>query len=173
MTTPATRVWTETGWQGSDWRHGADAQALSEAGRVILPLDSFLALDAETRRQNAARIGVLLDSGEALESILPFLPELSLVALAFPAFNDGRSYSKAELLRSRYGFRGEVRATGDVLIDQISHMLRVGFSTLEITNLRTLSLLDNGKKPGLPLYYQPSAHPAVAPGSYGWRRLSA
>ncbi len=173
MTTPEPRVWTETGWQGSDWRHGADADALSEPGRVIFSLEAFLALDAQTRKQNVARIGVLLSPGEALDAILPFLPELPLVALTFPVFNDGRSYSKAELLRSRHGFRGEVRATGDVLIDQISHMLRVGFSTLEITNPRTLSLLEHGKKPGLPLHYQPSARPAAAPGSYGWRRLSA
>ena len=56
--------------------------------------------------------------------IVDLLDQLSLVALAFPAFSDGRSFSKAELLRSRYGFEGAVRATGQVLVDQLPHMLR-------------------------------------------------
>ena len=56
------------------------------------------------------------------------------MALAFPAFNDGRSFSKAELLRSRYGFTGAVRAVGQVLVDQLPHMLRLGFSEFEVTN---------------------------------------
>ncbi|WP_333782930.1 DUF934 domain-containing protein [Nitratireductor aquibiodomus] len=94
-------------------------------------------------------------------------------ALAFPAFNDGRGYSKAELLRTRHGYRGEIRATGDVLIDQVAHMFRVGFSTLEIVNPHTISQLEGGKEAGIPLYYQPAAKAAAAPGSYAWRRVSA
>ncbi len=61
-------------------------------------------------------------AGDALDALLPHLRHLPLVALAFPAFNDGRSYSKAELLRTRHGYRGEIRATGDVPIDQVAQM---------------------------------------------------
>ena len=67
---------------------------------------------------------MLLQPGDQLEKIADLLDQLSLVALAFPAFSDGRSFSKAELLRSRHHFEGAVRATGQVLVDQLPHMLR-------------------------------------------------
>ena len=76
--------------------------------------------DAANRAANAAHGAMhLLAPGESIDAIVPFLPELSLVALAFPAFNDGRSFSKAELLRSRHGYEGAMRATGQVLVDQL------------------------------------------------------
>ncbi|MCR4268669.1 DUF934 domain-containing protein [Nitratireductor sp. ZSWI3] len=173
MTTTDIRLWTERGFREDDWRRGEDAAALADAGRVILPLEAFLALDPELREREAERIGVELLPGEALDALLPYLPRLPLVALAFPAFNDGRSYSKAELLRTRHGYRGEIRATGDILIDQVAHMLRVGFSGLAVSNPHTLAQLEAGKEAGIPLYYQPAARAAAAPGSYAWRRLSA
>ncbi|MBC7435032.1 MAG: DUF934 domain-containing protein [Bdellovibrionales bacterium] len=49
------------------------------------------------------------------------------IDLSFPKFTDGRAYSQAHLLRRRLGFKGEIRATGDVLIDQLVHMQRTGF----------------------------------------------
>jgi len=50
----------------------------------------------------------------------------------FPTFRDGRAYSQARLLRERYGYRGEVRATGQVLRDQFLFMLRAGFDAFEV-----------------------------------------
>jgi uncharacterized protein (DUF934 family) len=55
-----------------------------------------------------------------------------LVALEFPKFRDGRAYSQARLLREHYGFRGELRATGDVLRDQFMFLLRAGFDAFEV-----------------------------------------
>ena len=57
---------------------------------------------------------------------------MALVALAFPSFRDGRAYSQARQLRERYGFRGELRATGDVLRDQFLFLIRAGFDSLEV-----------------------------------------
>ncbi|EKF19506.1 DUF934 domain-containing protein [Nitratireductor pacificus] len=173
MSTTETRLWTEQGFQDDAWRRGEDASALEEAGKVILPLAVFSALDPALREREMARIGVEVLPGETLDALLPSLARLPLVALAFPAFNDGRSYSKAELLRTRHGYRGEIRATGNVLIDQVAHMLRVGFSSLAIANPRTLAQLEAGKEAGVPLYYQPAARAAAAPGSYAWRRIPA
>ncbi|WP_025029877.1 DUF934 domain-containing protein [Nitratireductor aquibiodomus] len=167
------RLWSPEGFRENHWQKAEDATAIEDGGQTILPLAVFLELDDETRKGAADRIGVELQPGEALDALLTHLAHLPLVALAFPAFNDGRSYSKAELLRTRHGYRGEIRATGDVLIDQVAHMFRVGFSTLEIVNPHTISQLEGGKEAGIPLYYQPAAKTAAAPASYAWRRVSA
>lgn len=173
MSTSDIRLWSPEGFRENHWQKAEDAAALNDGGHVILPLAVFLELDDEVREGAAERIGVELQPGDALDALLPHLSHLPLVALAFPAFNDGRSYSKAELLRTRHGYRGEIRATGDVLIDQVAHMVRVGFSTLEIINPYTISQLEAGKEAGIPLYYQPAAKAAAAPGSYAWRRVSS
>jgi uncharacterized protein (DUF934 family) len=66
-----------------------------------------------------------------IEDLAYDLPRLSLVALGFPKYRDGRAYSSARLLRDRYGFSGEVRAVGDVLREQAGHMIRCGFDAFE------------------------------------------
>lgn len=168
-----TRLWTADGFRADDWRHEESAEALAGNGRFILPLETFLGLDETTRKELAGRIGVRVSSGEALEPILPFLGSLPLIALSFPAFNDGRSYSKAQLLKGRYGFKGELRAMGDVLIDQVAHMLRCGFDTLEISNKTALARLEAGRLGGIALEYQPSVSGAQTVGRYSWRRSPA
>jgi uncharacterized protein (DUF934 family) len=172
-TAAVTRLWTPQGFRDDEWTHAESAEALAGNRRVILPLDAFLALDDETRAASADRIGVLLKPGEALDPILPFLDRLPLVALAFPAFSDGRSYSKAQLLRARHGFRGAIRASGDVLIDQIPLMLRTGFSEFEVTNATALARLEQGRLGGIPFHYQPTATPGLPAAGYSWRRLPA
>jgi len=69
---------------------------------------------------------VRLQPGDDARALLPLLDRLELVEVAFPGFNDGRGYSAARILRE-HGYTGELRAVGDVLIDQISHYVRVGF----------------------------------------------
>ena len=131
---PLVRLWTPEGFRGDDWRHAETAEALAGDGRFILPLQAYLDLDPDVRRSAGGRLGVQLAPGDPIDAIAPFLGELPLVALAFPSFSDGRSYSKAELLRSRHGFNGIVRATGQVLIDQLPHMLRLGFTEFEVSH---------------------------------------
>lgn len=168
-----TRLWTPAGFREDDWRHADTADALSTNGRVILPLEAFLALDPGMRRSARERLGVMLQPGEALEAIVELLDQLSLVALAFPSFSDGRSFSKAELLRSRYRFEGAVRAAGQVLVDQLPHMLRLGFDQFEVSHPVLIERLESGNVGGLGLYYQPTAIRAdetVKGPSYSWRR---
>jgi uncharacterized protein (DUF934 family) len=166
----ATRLWTPQGFREDEWVHAESADALSGNGRFILPLQAFLDLDSEVRKSAKERLGVLLLPGDALEKIAELLDTISLVALAFPAFNDGRSFSKGELLRSRYGFQGAVRATGQVLIDQLPHMLRLGFSEFEVSHPTLIARLEAGRTGGIPLYYQPTAKPAGKSVGYSWRR---
>jgi uncharacterized protein (DUF934 family) len=74
-------------------------------------------------------VGVILRSDEKPELVADDLDALAVIALDFPAFGDGRAYSYARLLRDRYGYTGELRAVGDVLLEQLHFMHRVGFDS--------------------------------------------
>ncbi|MEQ8298834.1 MAG: DUF934 domain-containing protein [Nitratireductor sp.] len=165
------RLWTPDGFRDDFWRHSDSAEALAGNDSVILPLAAWLALDATTRRAESGRIGVALAPGDDIAAIVGELADIPLVALAFPGFADGRSYSKAALLRERHGYRGRLRATGQVLIDQIALMLRTGFDEFEVSHATTLARLEAGRVGGLPVHYQPAAKGAPAAGGYAWRRL--
>ena len=170
---PAVRLWTPEGFADDAWTHADSAEALAGDGRFILPLQAFLDLDPQAREAAKDRLGVLLQPGDPLDGIVGRLGDLALVALAFPAFNDGRSFSKAELLRSRHRFEGKIRAVGQVLVDQLPHMLRVGFDQFEVSNPVLLKRLEQGRVDDLPVYNQPAAKPAAKPGKYSWRRTPA
>lgn len=170
---PEKRLWTPGGFRQDEWTHAESGETLAGDGRFILPLNALLELDRQARQQARGRLGVVLQPGEKLEGIVPLLAELPLVALAFPAFNDGRSFSKAELLRSRHGFTGALRAVGQVLVDQLPHMLRLGFDQFEVSHPVLIRRLEAGEFGGLPVYYQPTARPAAEPAkgaAYAWRR---
>lgn len=173
QTTIPPRLWTKDGFREDGWTHADDAEALDSNAAIILPFAAYKALDEGTKAANRDRIGVLLAPGEPLDAIVDALPGLPLVALSFPAFSDGRSFSKAELLRHRHGYAGAVRACGQVLVDQIPHMLRTGFDQLEVSHPVALKRLEEGRAGGLPLYYQPTARADAAEGKYSWRRKPA
>jgi uncharacterized protein (DUF934 family) len=75
---------------------------------------------------------VQLPNSAAVETISADLDRIELVTLHFPKFNDGRAFSQARQLRERHGFKGELRATGQVLRDQLLFMARCGFDAFEI-----------------------------------------
>ena len=72
-------------------------------------------------------VGVMLANDAEVKAIAADLPRLSLVQLSFPKWVDGRAYSQARTLRARYRFAGEVRATGEVLVDMVPLLARTGF----------------------------------------------
>ena len=75
-------------------------------------------------------VGVLLANDVEVTEIAADLPRLALVALQFPKWIDGRAYSQARLLRSRYRYAGEIRATGEVLVDMLPLLQRTGFDAV-------------------------------------------
>lgn len=77
-------------------------------------------------------LGVAWPNDRDVSALAPFLPQLSLIALNLPKFRDGRAFSQARLLRERYGFKGELRATGNVLRDQLLMLSRSGFDAFEV-----------------------------------------
>ena len=87
--------------------------------------------ERETLRQRNAAIGVSLKSDQSPLLIAEDIDRLSLVALEFPKFTDGRAFSYARVLRDKLGFKGEIRGFGQVLRDQYVFMLRCGFDTVE------------------------------------------
>jgi uncharacterized protein (DUF934 family) len=80
----------------------------------------------------SGRLGVVLGPSDDPEAVREDLPRLSLIAVSFPTFTDGRGYSTARILRERLGYRGELRAIGDVLRDQLFLMARCGFDTFAL-----------------------------------------
>ena len=78
--------------------------------------------------------GVLLGPGDDPQAIAEHLHEISVVAVEFPQFTDGRGYSIARLLRERYGFEGEIRAVGEVLRDNLFYLSRCGFDSFVLSD---------------------------------------
>ncbi|GLK90314.1 DUF934 domain-containing protein [Pseudomonas turukhanskensis] len=76
--------------------------------------------------------GLLLGPDDDVESLQPLLADVAMIAIDFPSFRDGRGYSQAYLLRRRLGWQGELRAVGDVLRDQLSHMRQCGFDSFAV-----------------------------------------
>ena len=99
---------------------------------VIVPAARFLADNAEFGGRTAPT-GVLWPNDRRIAELAPYLDWIALVALVFPTFRDGRAYSQARLLRERHQFRGELRATGQVLRDQFLFLQRAGFDSFEVT----------------------------------------
>lgn len=83
-------------------------------------------------QQSGKQVAVWLDSDQTADMIASDLPQLPLVALNFPGFMDGRSYSTAVALRRQHGYGGEIRAIGDVLRDQLFYMKRCGFTAFDL-----------------------------------------
>lgn len=119
-------------------------------------------------------VGLLLDSGEKLEGLEEIIPSLRLIALRIPKYSDGRQYSIARRLRDNYGYRGELRATGDVLRDQVPILRRAGFDALEITHPGTIQALRDGVVIAVQRHYQPASLETVEakPGWRPWLRVS-
>lgn len=111
------------------WRLvAADEAPAGAPDGLILPLARWLAAE----RATAARSAVWLDGHADPQALLAHLAELPLIAVRFPVFTDGRGYSLARLLRERHGYRGELRAIGDVLRDQIAYLARCGFDSFAL-----------------------------------------
>lgn len=104
---------------------------LSNSDDLIVPLNLWLDHSHALKARDGG-LGVWLNSDEEVEAIADDLEHFQVIALNFPVFSDGRSYSNARLLRDRYGYKGEVRAIGDVLRDQLFLMKRCGFDAFVI-----------------------------------------
>jgi uncharacterized protein (DUF934 family) len=133
--------------------------AITDAADVIVSLARLEAEPAVLDR--AGRTGVRLPNDRGLDPVVPLLPRLSLIAIEFPKFGDGRGYSLARLLRERHGYRGELRAVGNVLRDQLLYLHRCGFDAFELDPKYGAGGLDPNEALAafaeLDVYYQAAA----------------
>jgi uncharacterized protein (DUF934 family) len=107
-----------------------DSEEIPSDGAIIVSLTQWRE-NAETLR--GRELGILLRSDESPDLIADDLTAFSVIALEFPVFRDGRAYSYARILREAYGYTGELRAVGEVLLEQLHFMIRVGFDAFELS----------------------------------------
>jgi len=113
------------------WRHLDDEETIPSRESVTVSLARWQGAD-EAPRVHDGRLGLRLPNDAPLEPIVPALNRFDLIMLHFPRFTDGRAYSQARLLRARYGYARELRASGDVLRDQLLFMRRCGFDSFAV-----------------------------------------
>ena len=118
------------------------------AEQPAVTLDAFLAGQSDAT-------AVRLEAGDDARALLPHLAQLSVIEVAFPGFKDGRGYSAARILREA-GYIGELRAQGDVLVDQLAFMRRCGFDSFAPEKP-----LDEAASHPFPYAYQAAADDAV------------
>jgi uncharacterized protein (DUF934 family) len=143
-----------TGVVEDPWTFVKDEELLPQAGAVIVTLLRFQA-NRDQLLARATPLGLRLKSDQAPSLIAGDVDRFDVVALEFPKFTDGRAYSAARLLRERYGYRGELRAVGNVLRDQLAFMRRCGFDSYEIpANIDAAAWIAS--LGGISVVYQPA-----------------
>ncbi len=136
------------------WRHLEDSDPIPEAGPVTVSWARWLT-ERDAIKRAPTDLGVRIPNTVTTAGIGGDAARFGLIAVEFPNFADGRAFSQARVLRSQYGFRGEIRATGGVLRDQLQFMERCGIDAFEVPEraiaedwFAALSEID--------LFYQPA-----------------
>ncbi len=137
-----------------DWTPVADDEPFAAGAKAVVSLKRFI--------ENGARgiIGVEIPNNADIKQLQPHFSALELIAVQFPAFNDGRGFTLARRLR-RLGFKGELRAKGHIIPDQYAYALACGFDTIEISDAlakrqpephwrEAVSSMSLGYQPGYP-----------------------
>lgn len=115
------------------WVRVEDDADIAGETAVVVSLERWQD-EAETLKKRNAPVAVALGNDQSPAEIEGDLNAIDAVFLTFPAFTDGRAFSQARLLRQRYGYEGEIRATGNVLRDQYAFMQRCGFDAFEVAD---------------------------------------
>ena len=116
---------------GDSWRHLTDDEAVPDGVAVTVSLQRWTK-ERDTLQSRSGQLGLRLPNDAAPAALAGDIARFGLIVLSFPRFTDGRAYSQARLLRGRLGYRGELRAAGNVLRDQLLFMTRCGIDALEI-----------------------------------------
>ncbi len=125
---------------------------------LILPLALWKQQqpDEVLQGQQQSVQGIWLSPNDSEIELEPWLQVIPIIALQFPDFRDGRAYSQAFMLRTRLGWTGELRAVGDVLRDQLSHMRQCGFSSFAVRGDKSVTEAIKGLT-GISVLYGRSA----------------
>lgn len=137
-----------------EWRHLEDAEPVPREEAVTVSLARWSS-ERDTLYRPSGRLGLRLPNDVPPARLARDLERFDLIMLSFPRFTDGRAYSQARLLRARLGFKGELRATGDVLRDQLLFMRRCGIDAFEVAK-RAVAEDWLAAFADFALYYQPA-----------------
>lgn len=114
----------------NDWIIANDSSATLPDGNILVSLELWEAnKDALLTRP---AVGLWLKNDQCVSTIADSLASFAVIAIDFPSFMDGRGFSIARLLRERYDYQGEIRATGDVIRDQLCYLKRSGFNAFDM-----------------------------------------
>ena len=122
----------------NNWSFIEDNQALP-MGNLIISLSRWQA-EKPQLQQHAAPLGLRLQSSDNVADIAQDLAHFDLIELHFPVFTDGRGFSQAKLLRDRYQYTGEIRASGHFMVDQVFYMTKVGINAFDLNDEKQLPL---------------------------------
>jgi uncharacterized protein (DUF934 family) len=124
---PVSRLLTADGdWIGDRWHVLREGEGFQHAVPTLLPLGAYL------NEAPSDRLGVWLTPDDDAQALRERIDRVPLAAIDFPKFADGRGYSLAKLLRTRLGYTGELRALGEILVDQLFMLRRVGFTSFAL-----------------------------------------
>jgi uncharacterized protein (DUF934 family) len=113
------------------WHWPEEGESIMASAAVVVSLTRLLS-EREALALRSGELGVILQPDDDPLAIASELDRLALVAVNFPVFTDGRGYSSARMIRERLGWRGELRAVGDVQRDQIPYLSRIGFDAFAL-----------------------------------------
>jgi len=163
-------LWKDGRFIDDDWTVVADDAAVPGEGNAIVSLKRWRDERAALAERNAP-LGLLIAPGSVWTDIVADLPRFPVVAVTIPKYADGRAFSIARLLRERDGYKGEIRAMGDYIIDQMPYMKRVGIDAFLVTNPIVEAGLKRGLWPEVTDYLQPAVGNTEVPaGTRPWTR---
>lgn len=154
-----TQIWTKSGFQANN------EFGFVTDGAEYLTITELVAAEGSNHAVRVEPADDVMDLGRHLGNI-------DIIAVHFPVFADGRAFSHASLLRDRLEYKGEIRAFGHVLLDQVPLMLRCGINSFEVSDEPTIRHLGEGHLPGINHHYQPSMDEPLKANSYSWRYMA-
>lgn len=167
-----TKIFVNGRLEDQEWIRLEADQQVPGTGNIVVPLERYLE-DESVRSGIGRTVAVLVTAGEDVAKLDGYLDTLSVVAVEFPKFTDGRGFSAARILREHLSYRGDIRAVGDYILDQVPFMRRCGVSSFELTRPEVLKALSDGEWPEVTKYLQPVGSVDEVPeGTRPWARRS-
>lgn len=164
-------LWKSGAFVDDNWQVVPDGEPLPADAPAVVSLRRWREEKDALAGRNAP-LGLQIDPGSDWRDILADLPRFPLIVVTIPKYADGRAFSIARLLRERDGYKGEIRATGPYIIDQVPFMLRVGIDAFATDDPLLIAAFEKGEWPEVPHYLQPawSGDGEVPAGTRPWIR---
>jgi len=164
-------LWKNGTFVEDAWRVVPDDQPVAEGEKAVISLKRWRAEKATLGTRNAP-LGLLIEPGSVWTDIGADLARFPVIVVTIPKYADGRAFSIARLLRERDGYRGEIRAAGNYIIDQVPFMMRVGIDAFETADPVLIRAFEKGEWPEVKHYLQPAfEHGTEIPaGTRPWAR---